>query len=176
MLWAMLGLDGFDWLAVVVMAVHVLASPFSKVEESFNTQALHDLTVLPLSRLEEFDHRSFPGVVPRSFIGAALLSLIAYPIRLLLAPLESPHSSLLHLQVMYRLLLGMISVLVLSRLRRAATAHLGARPGRLLMVLFALCQFHLPFYCSRLLPNTYSLIACTWAHAQWMGVRNEPSS
>ena len=166
----MLGVDLYDGMAVVAMVVHVLAAPFSKVEESFNTQALHDLATLPLSRLSDFDHQSFPGVVPRTFLGAVVLTVLALPLRTLLAALTSDGSSLLHLQVMYRLLLGLVSVLSLGHLRRASVARLGARPGKLMMALFALCQFHLPFYCSRLLPNTYSLIACTWAHALWMRV------
>ena len=173
----MLGMvDVYDGLAVGAMALHVLASPFSKVEESFNTQALHDLAALPLSRLDDFDHMSFPGVVPRTFIGAVALTVLALPLRLLIAPLTSHRPTLLHLQVMYRLLLGLISVLSLGQLRRASVGKLGARPGRLMMGLFALCQFHLPFYCSRLLPNTYSLIACTLAHAYWLRVTNPPNS
>ena len=173
----MLGMvDVYDGLAVGAMALHVLASPFSKVEESFNTQALHDLAALPLSRLDDFDHMSFPGVVPRTFIGAVALTVLALPLRLLIAPLTSHRPTLLHLQVMYRLLLGLISVLSLGQLRRASVGKLGARPGTLMMGLFALCQFHLPFYCSRLLPNTYSLIACTLAHAYWLRVTNPPNS
>ena len=163
-------LDVYDGLALSAMALHVLVSPFSKVEESFNTQALHDLAVLPLSRLEDFDHRSFPGVVPRTFLGAALLTVLALPLRPLLAPLTAHCPTLLHLQVMYRLLLGTVSVLSLGQLRRASVAKFGARPGRLMMAVFALGQFHLPFYCSRLLPNSYGLLACSVAHAQWLRV------
>lgn len=55
-----------------------------QVEESFNTQATHDLLFLsPTTELGEFDHLAFPGVVPRTFWGPLLLAAPAK----LLAPL-----------------------------------------------------------------------------------------
>jgi hypothetical protein len=60
-LWRWSGLDSFDALALVAMATHVYLAPYSKVEESFNTQALYDLHAHPLD-LAHFDHKQFPGV------------------------------------------------------------------------------------------------------------------
>ena len=55
--------------------------PQNQVEESFATQAAHDLLFLlspthahPRQSLDGFDHLSFPGVVPRSFWGPLLLA------------------------------------------------------------------------------------------------------
>jgi hypothetical protein len=49
----------------VVTVLHVVLCPFSKVEESFNTQAVHDVWRLGFSRLDQWDHLEFPGTVPR---------------------------------------------------------------------------------------------------------------
>ena len=58
---------GWDVMLLVCAAAAVLGAPFTKVEESFNLQATHDL--LYHTQLSSFDHLEFPGVVPRTFWG-----------------------------------------------------------------------------------------------------------
>ena len=65
---------------------HLFASPYTKVEESFNIQAIHDILVhgIPSKNYDQFltanyDHISFPGSVPRTFAGALALSGLSRP-------------------------------------------------------------------------------------------------
>ena len=76
-----------------VILLHPLASPYTKVEESFHIQATHDILTygipspLRLNRTaiaekfqSEYDHFSFPGAVPRTFIGALALASASWPV------------------------------------------------------------------------------------------------
>lgn len=62
----------------VCALVQLACAPFNKVEESFNTQAVHDLLYHRLS-LQKYDHLQFPGVVPRTFVGELLDALLVRP-------------------------------------------------------------------------------------------------
>jgi len=66
--------------------IHLLVSPYTKVEESFNIQAIHDILIhgIPSENADQFftanyDHVAFPGSVPRTFVGALLLSGLSRP-------------------------------------------------------------------------------------------------
>lgn len=63
--------------------MHLKYSPFTKVEESFNIQATHDVLAsgVQTSDTQEFlranyDHVEFSGSVPRTFVGAIALTLL----------------------------------------------------------------------------------------------------
>lgn len=93
-----------DLALLVVAWAHVIISPYTKVEESFNLHATHDvffygvepsalknvckpncylncaLTDVYLSIYIQYDHFIFPGAVPRSFIGSVLLAWLTRPV------------------------------------------------------------------------------------------------
>jgi len=73
-------------LPPLTILTHLLVSPFTKVEESFSLQATHDIHRhgLPTKDVASYltaryDHLTFPGAVPRSFVGPLLLSQVSVP-------------------------------------------------------------------------------------------------
>lgn len=77
----------FFTLIPVFVLIHLFVSPYTKVEESFNIQAIHDILIhgIPGSNADQFfsanyDHVSFPGSVPRTFAGALMLSGASRPL------------------------------------------------------------------------------------------------
>ena len=78
-------------LALVIIPslihLHLLVAPYTKVEESFNIQAVHDILTYGIPNRDfgetfkaQYDHMTFPGAVPRTFIGALLLAGFARPV------------------------------------------------------------------------------------------------
>ncbi|EGG17507.1 glycosyltransferase [Cavenderia fasciculata] len=156
-----------DLPLLVIMIFYIYACPFTKVEESFNIQAIHDL-LNHGSNIENFDHLEFPGVVPRSFIGSLFISFLSYPLVRL-----SQLFGFTKLAGLYicRFVLGMSSLVAISHLRRTIGKAFGSDVGYFFS-LVTMSQFHFIFYSSRTLPNTFALILVIFAYSKWLKNNN----
>ncbi|KAF5374448.1 hypothetical protein D9615_009109 [Tricholomella constricta] len=137
---------------------HVLLAPYTKVEESFNLHATHDITMYGIgsSALGNYDHFTFPGAVPRTFIGSLLLSWISDPI-IELAAWNGLITDKFDLQILVRLVLATLNALGLCLIRHSVSRRFGRLTG-LLYTLLTVTQFHLPFWMGRTIPNMFALL------------------
>ncbi|KAF4700371.1 hypothetical protein FOZ62_005206 [Perkinsus olseni] len=156
-----------DIYTTVVLVGLVLLAPYTKVEESFNMQAVHDF-LYHGTDLQAYDHVEFPGVVPRTFLGSLVLAVSSWPtVRLMdLTMGHLQDNRILSLYVV-RGTMAVIAAAALRRLRNACPAS--SKPA--LPVVITLCVtgcFHLSFYYTRLLPNSFGLILSTYSLALYI--------
>lgn len=137
-----------------LVLVHLLIAPYTKVEESFNIQAIHDVLVYgtPTANVynklsNTYDHFTFPGAVPRTFLGPVLLAGFAQPIVAFVG--------FQHAQLIVRALLGLFNAFCLLVFARNLRQAYGAATARWYLLLQA-SQFHIIFYASRPLPNMFA--------------------
>nr|GEX26138.1 dol-P-Man:Man(7)GlcNAc(2)-PP-Dol alpha-1,6-mannosyltransferase isoform X1 [Tanacetum cinerariifolium] len=154
---------GYDLLLGSIAAFYVFMVPFTKVEESFNLQAMHDI-LYHRHHIQNYDHLEFPGVVPRTFIGALLVSVLASPMVFVI--------NLLHLPKIYsllavRLALGFFILATLRFLRVQIRRKFGDLVEAFFVILVAV-QFHLLFYCTRPLPNILALGLVNLSYGYWL--------
>ncbi|KAI0408859.1 Alg9-like mannosyltransferase family-domain-containing protein [Xylaria palmicola] len=144
--------------------VHLVVAPYTKVEESFNIQATHDILAYgtPTSNVykslsSRYDHFDFPGAVPRTFIGPVVLAGISQPFVAL--------AGFQHAQLVVRALLGLINSAALLYFKSQLQRAFGRSTARWYTLLQA-SQFHVIFYASRLLPNMFAFPLTTLAFSQ----------
>lgn len=140
---------------------HLYVSPYTKVEESFNMQAIHDILEygVPVSDAANkfkvyFDHVTFPGAVPRTFIGALVVSGLAKP-EIWLGNLAGKAA-----QTLVRAVLGGMNATALAIYARSIERAYGSIAATWYVVLQA-SQFHLWYYASRTLPNMFAFFLST---------------
>ena len=154
-------------LLITTSLLALVLCPHSKVEESFNLQATHDLFYYGIATNDNYDHLRYPGVVPRTFTGPILLSTACNIVGLIVSPVTTLSEHPLVVQFLARLVLLMANWHAWFRVARALDKRHDKWIGSYLLLITA-CQFHLPFYASRMLPNTFALVIVLHAYAEWL--------
>ncbi|XP_064400610.1 dol-P-Man:Man(7)GlcNAc(2)-PP-Dol alpha-1,6-mannosyltransferase-like [Halichondria panicea] len=153
-----------DLLPLAVCWLYLLLCPYTKVEESFNLQATHDV-LYHCTDLAKYDHLEFPGVVPRTFIGPLALSALSFPMVTLAK--HTNVGSKFTSQILVRAVLGGMVCGAFALFRRAVQRKLGG-PVAIFLTLTTCSQFHFLFYASRPLPNTFALILALLCFRCWL--------
>ncbi|PGH09083.1 alpha-1,6-mannosyltransferase [Blastomyces parvus] len=147
-----------DWFLLslfpALILLHLYVSPYTKVEESFNIQAIHDILTYGIpsenvaGRLRaQYDHFSFPGAVPRTFVGALIVAGISKPILWINSQIDR--------QLLVRGVVGCFNALALISYARGVRRAFG-RNVAVWCILFQASQFHVVYYASRTLPNMFA--------------------
>ncbi|CAG0913377.1 unnamed protein product [Notodromas monacha] len=152
-----------DLLLLCIVIVHLSVCPFTKVEESFNLQAVHDI-LYHRENVSRYDHHAFPGVVPRTFIGPLTLSVVASPFIFLA---HRFHASKFYSLLLVRSVLGAFILGSLKLFRMSVNKRFGREVATWTTIL-CLSQFHLLFYASRTLPNVFGLCLAILALHYWL--------
>ncbi|KIX01728.1 uncharacterized protein Z518_09454 [Rhinocladiella mackenziei CBS 650.93] len=146
-----------------LILLHLYISPYTKVEESFNIQAVHDILKYGVPthnvylRLKaQYDHMTFPGAVPRTFIGALVLATLAKPF-ILYGSLDGERQ-----QLLVRAILGLFNAVALIRYASGVRRAYGKVAAAWYTFLQA-SQFHIMYYSSRTLPNMFAFGISTLA-------------
>lgn len=171
-----------DTLLIAIISFHVIFSPFTKVEESFTIQAIHDILKYGITDVSQYDHIQFPGVVPRSFIGPLVIAYLTKPFIWASKFFSNDDSSptAFECQLLARAMIGLTNGLSLLYLKNEGQKLLDSQeetkpPEKrkqstigFWFLVFLISQFHLIYYSSRSLPNfvlalPLSNIAIAWA-------------
>ncbi|XP_011864569.1 PREDICTED: probable Dol-P-Man:Man(7)GlcNAc(2)-PP-Dol alpha-1,6-mannosyltransferase [Vollenhovia emeryi] len=152
-----------DQLVVLVSVLHLLYCPFTKVEESFNLQAMHDILYHGLN-LTQYDHHEFPGVVPRSFLGPIVVSGLASPIA---AGINYLKLNKFFVQYAVRATLGLLVITAFKLYRSALQSIFGSQFTKW-FVAITVSQYHFMYYLSRPLPNIMAMPLVLVALFGWL--------
>ncbi|KAL8981171.1 MAG: hypothetical protein Q9177_005656, partial [Variospora cf. flavescens] len=150
-------------LAALIPAVilfHLICAPYTKVEESFNIQATHDILnhgvrdffspnePSKVQLKDHYDHLTFTGPVPRTFVGALALAGISWPFTKAIRDAVSQ-------QMIVRAVLGFWNAACLLYYRNGVAQAFGTNTANW-FVLFQASGFHIMYYASRSLPNFFA--------------------
>ncbi|KAE8383567.1 Alg9-like mannosyltransferase family-domain-containing protein [Aspergillus bertholletiae] len=144
-----------------LILLHLYLAPYTKVEESFHVQAIHDILLygIPTHNVGEtlrakYDHFTFPGAVPRTFVGATMLSAFSQPF------IRLNHS--IDRQLLARAILGLFNALSLLSFASGLRKAFG-KTTAIWYLLYQASQFHVLYYASRTLSNMFAFGLSTLA-------------
>jgi alpha-1,6-mannosyltransferase len=156
------------------------------VEESFNLQATHDLlyhgvgpalqtfwTAGKPSLALPYDHLQYPGVVPRTFFGPFVLSVLCQLVHFLLRPFYNLASHPEVVQFLSRFFLLLLNLMQWFEMAHALDQRTNKKHIGSYLLAITACQFHLPFYMSRMLPNTFACIFTIRSFTHWLKSRTK---
>ncbi|XP_022238748.1 dol-P-Man:Man(7)GlcNAc(2)-PP-Dol alpha-1,6-mannosyltransferase-like isoform X3 [Limulus polyphemus] len=152
-----------EWILVIIASIHLVVCPFTKVEESFNLQAMHDLLYHRFN-ISQYDHLEFPGVVPRTFLGPIFVTVLSAPFIVINSVFGA--SKFLS-QYVVRAVLGTTVIFAFQTYRLALEKEFG-KVMTTWLILITASQFHFMYYLSRPLPNTFALILTLLAYGYWI--------
>ncbi|KAL8995502.1 MAG: hypothetical protein Q9169_004762, partial [Polycauliona sp. 2 TL-2023] len=142
-----------------IILLHLVCAPYTKVEESFNIQATHDILthgirefIFPFGsgRLllkDHYDHLTFTGPVPRTFVGALTLAGVSWPFVKVFEGVNP--------QIIVRAILGLWNAFCLLYFRNGIESRFGKGAANWFVV-FQASGFHVMYYASRTLPNFFA--------------------
>lgn len=107
----------FDILLVPVVLGYSLLTQSTKVEESFNIQAIHDI-IYHGTNIDAYDHLVFPGSVPRTFIGSIIIAALTKPWVMVFPEAFTKQDG----QIVARAMLGLVNIIAILYLKDAAFA------------------------------------------------------
>ncbi|KAJ3686769.1 hypothetical protein LUZ61_015933 [Rhynchospora tenuis] len=154
---------GWDLLLGSIAAFYAITVPYTKVEESFNVQAMHDI-LYHRHNINKYDHLEFPGVVPRTFIGALIVATLASP---LVSLMQFFHVSRIYSLLTVRMALGCFVLASLRHFRLQVRIKFG-NVVEAFFVIFTAVQFHLLFYSTRPLPNILAFALVNLSYGYWL--------
>eukprot|EP00835_Amoeboradix_gromovi_P002018 NODE_105_length_19900_cov_0.306550.p3 type:complete len:483 gc:universal NODE_105_length_19900_cov_0.306550:13495-14943(+) len=138
--------------------VYIIICPFTKVEESFNMHGIYDIVNGSII----WDHEIYPGPIHRTFIGNAIIGIFGYiPCNILKILYQGPYIGIIQ-QTLIRIMLYLINVMVLEIYSNRLLTY----KANFLLITFT--QFHLPFYLSRTIPNTFAFPLVLLGLTDWI--------
>jgi alpha-1,6-mannosyltransferase len=155
--------DKFDAIFFLSMVLAIWMCPYTKAEESFTMQAVHDMVVHKYD-IEEYDHLRYPGEVKQTGLAALGLGFMIFPYFYVLT--SAGFSSECGL-LLTRLAMGIFNFSAIYMLRRAVARMYGQWLSQIFMLMLNV-QFHFVFYMSRTLPESESMFVATLILTYWI--------